>query len=111
MTTTIFGANAPSKQCTDTKCPFHGQANVKRELFKGKVIKRDVNHTATIEWFRPHYVQKYERFEVRRSRMKVHNPACIDAKIGARVLAARSRPLSKTKNHIIIQVLQHEEQA
>ncbi len=98
----IFGVKAPEKECTDLKCPFHGDLNVKKELLKGKVIKKDVNHTATIEWFRSFYIPKYERYEVRKSRMKVHNPACLDINIGERVLVARSRPLSKTKNHIII---------
>src|SRR3989338_4500100 len=109
MTQEIFGMKAPNKNCTDKKCPFHGLVNVKQELFKGKVIRKDVNKSATIEWFRPFYVAKYERFEVRRSRMKVHNPSCIDAVVGDRVLVAKSRPLSKTKNHIIISKLNTQE--
>ena len=34
--------------------------------------------------------------------MRVHNPACIDAGVGQEVVAARTHPLSKTKNHVII---------
>jgi len=104
MNTTILGFPAPTKNCTDHKCPFHGDLNVKRELFSGKVIKKDINRSATIEWFRSHHVPKYERFEIRRVRLRVHNPACLDAHVGDEVLVARTRPLSKTKNHVIIQV-------
>src|SRR3989338_6395140 len=98
----LFGFKGPSKACTDKKCPYHGLINVKEEILHCKVIKKDVNHSATIEWFRSFYVPKYERYEVRRSRLKVHNPECIDAQIGEKVVVAKSRPLSKTKNHIII---------
>lgn len=105
----IFGIKAPKKQCTDKKCPFHGQLTVKKELFRGQVIKRDVHHSATIEWSRSCYLPKYERYELRRSRLRVHNPPCLDAQAGQMVLAAKSRPLSKTKNHVIIQIFKKEE--
>ncbi len=101
----ILGVKAPKKQCTDSKCPFHGQLNVKKELVTGIVIRRDSHHSATIEWERSFYISKYERYEMRRSRLRVHNPPCIDAQVGQEVLAARTRPLSKTKNHVIIQIV------
>ena len=102
MKTTIFGHKAPGTTCQDKKCPFHGEMNVKKEFFTGKVVRKDLNRSATIQWSDPFFVPKYERYEIRRRRARVHNPACIDAQIGDEVIAARSRPLSKTKNHIII---------
>ncbi|MBT6774553.1 30S ribosomal protein S17 [Candidatus Woesearchaeota archaeon] len=108
MTKEILGVKAPKNTCTDKKCPFHGQINVKSELFKGKVIKKDINRSATIEWTRPYFVPKFERYEVRRSRMRVHNPGCIDAGIGQNVLVAKTRPLSKNKNHVIIKIIEDE---
>lgn len=108
MTKEILGVKAPKNNCTDQKCPFHGQINVKNELFKGKVIKKDINRSATIEWTRPYFVPKFERYEVRRSRMRVHNPGCIDAGIGQEVLVAKTRPLSKNKNHVIIKIIEEE---
>lgn len=101
----VLGVKAPKAKCTDKNCPFHGQLAVKKELFKGKVVKKDINRSATIEWFRSVKVPKYERYEIKRSRMRTHNPACIDAKIGQDVIVARTRPLSKTKNHVIIEVI------
>ncbi len=105
MKSEIMGVATPNKNCTDKKCPFHGEVTVKKELFRGKVIKKDVSRSATIEWFKPFFVPKFERYEVRRYRMRTHNPACVNAEIGEEVLVAKTRPLSKTKNHVILQVL------
>ena len=105
----IFGVPAPTKECTDRHCPFHGQIGVKKELFRGIVIKKDLNRSATIEWSRSVYVPKYERYEKKRSRLRVHNPVCLDAEVGDKVVVARTRPLSKTKNHVIIQKLDQKE--
>ena len=106
----ILGAKAPEKECTDSKCPFHGELNVKDELFRGKVVKKDINRSATIQWERSIYIKKYERYAVKRSRMRVHNPACIDAEVGQEVLVARTRPVSKTKNHVILSIINKEKE-
>ncbi len=101
----VLGMPTPEKSCTDQKCPFHGQLAVKNELFTGKIIKRDTNRSATLEWNKSVFVPKYERYEVRRYRLRVHNPTCLDAHIGDKVIAAKTRPLSKTKNLVIVQVV------
>ncbi len=105
----VLGISAPPRasdsQHHDKNCPFTGTLAVKNELIQGRVIKRDASKSATIEWFRPFYVPKYERFENRRSRIRVHNPPAIDAQVGQTVLVARTRPLSKTKHHVILAVL------
>jgi len=108
MKNEILGVKAPKKTCTDKKCPFHGQLNVKKESFSGTLIKKDAHHSATIEWKRPHYVAKYERYEMRRSRLRAHNPPCLDAQVGQEVLVVKTRPLSKSKNHVIIKIIKKE---
>jgi small subunit ribosomal protein S17 len=102
----IFGMKQPQETCNDKKCPFHGEVSVKKETIKGVVVKKDINGSATISWFRSYPVPKYERFEIRRSRLRTHNPKCIDAQVGDNVLVARTRPLSKTKNHVVIGILE-----
>ena len=101
----VLGVKAPKEVCTDKKCPFHGQIAVKKEFFTGTIIKKDISHSATLEWSKSVYVPKYERYEVKRSRMRVHNPACINANIGQKVLVAKTRPLSKMKDHVILKVI------
>ena len=105
----VLGVKAPERAYDSDyhspKCPFTGTLKVKNEVLRGKVVKKDINHSATIEWSRSRQVPKYERFEIRRSRLRVHNPAAVDAQIGDEVIVARTRPLSKTKNHVIIGVV------
>jgi len=108
----VLGIPAPVKAFDSAYhhkvCPFTGNLAVKKELLSGVVIKKDTNRSATIEWNRSRYVPKYERYEVRRSRLRVHNPPCLDAQVGQKVLVARTRPLSKTKNHVILQIVDEE---
>ena len=104
----VLGFKAPQRaedvSFHDKNCPFTGDLPVKKETIKGKVIKRDISKSATIEWHRPVYVKKYERYQLKRSRVRVHNPPVLDAQVGDFVVAARTRPLSKTKNFVIISV-------
>lgn len=108
MKAEVLGVKAPERkkaEVHDKNCPFYGSMNVKKETFTGTVVKRDAHGTATIEWFRPIFVPKYERNEIRRSRIRAHNPTCISAEVGQKVLVARTRPISKSKHHVIIKVL------
>jgi small subunit ribosomal protein S17 len=108
----VLGVKAPKRASDssnyDKNCPFTGGLVVKKELLKGKVIKKDTTNSATIEWFRSKYVPKYERYEIKRSRLRVHNPPAVNAQIGQQVLVARTRPISKTKHHVIIKIFNEE---
>lgn len=95
-------------ECTDPKCPFHGRIKTHGRTFTGTIIKCDVHRTATVQWQRRYYLPKYERFEIRRTRLHVHNPMCINAKVGDNVKIAETRPLSKTKHFVIIEKLKEK---
>ncbi len=97
--------NSPSKECNDKKCPFHGDLNLRGRTFEGIIIKKDVHKTATVEWPRSIKIPKYERFEKKRTKIRVHNPSCIDAKEGDKVKLMECRKISKTKNFVIIENL------
>jgi len=105
-----LGLEAPKEECTDKKCPFHGEISIKPETFIGKVIKKDVSRTATIEWGRNVYVKKYERYAKKRSRLRAHNPPCLKVEIGDEVMVARTRPLSKTKHYVIVKMIKKIEE-
>lgn len=92
-------------ECKDRFCPIHGNLKVRGRVFEGKVIKAIMMKTVTVEWPRIFYMSKYERFEKRRSKVKAHNPQCINAKVGDTVKIAECRPLSKTKNFVILEVV------
>lgn len=112
MAKTILGVQAPKQkandEASDKNCPFYGQLNVKKANLVGTVIKKDASGSATIEWVRSKFVPKYERYQFRRSRIRVHNPASINAQLGEKVLVARTRPISKSKHHVIIKVINEE---
>ena len=74
-------------------------------VFVGTVIEAKMQKTATVEWTRTRYVQKYERTATDRSRVKAHNPESINAKKGDIVRIQECRPLSKTKTFVILEIL------
>ena len=91
----------PKQKCNDVKCPFHGRLSVRGRQFNGTVISTKMRKTAVIEFERLHFLKKYERYEKRRTKIKSHNPDCINAKNGDIVKIIGCRPLSKTKNFFI----------
>jgi len=95
--------NAP--KVSDRNDPFIGSVKLRGRVFVGIVTSDKMQKTATVEWPRRKFVKKYERFEVRKTRVKAHNPESVNAKVGDTVKIAESRPLSKTKNFVIIEIV------
>jgi small subunit ribosomal protein S17 len=89
----------------DSKDPFYGSTKVRGRIFTGTVVSSKMQKTVTVEWPRRKYNPKYERFEMRRTRVKAHNPESIDARDGDIVRIAETRPLSKTKNFVVIEII------
>jgi small subunit ribosomal protein S17 len=100
-----FEIKQPTKSCSDKNCPFHGNLTVRGRILTGTVVSDKMAKTVSVAWERRVYVPKYERYEKRRSKVKAHNPDCIDAKKGDSVRICETRPLSKTKNFVIIEIL------
>jgi len=94
-----------TQNCGDKKCPFHGDLKIRGRTFVGNIIKKDVHGTATVEWKRLFFITKYERYEKRRTKIRVHNPKCISTKIGDKVRINECRPISKTKHFVIMGVI------
>ncbi len=88
--------------CTDDKCPFHGMLKVRGRIFSGTIASAKMRKTATLHLERREYVRKYQRYEKKLTKLKVHNPDCMAAKEGDNVTVAECRPLSKTKKFVII---------
>ncbi len=77
-------------------------------MFTGVVVNAKMQSTATVEWEHRKYIRKYERYLTQKTRVKAHNPAAINARQGDIVKIKECRPLSKTKNFIIIEKVGHE---
>ena len=98
-----INVNPPEGECSDTKCPFHGSLSVRGITLEGKVVSDRMPDTVVVQKEYVKLIQKYERYEKRRTKIHAHNPSCIGAKEGDRVKIAECRPLSKTKSFVVIE--------
>lgn len=73
--------------------------------FKGVVVSSKAQKTVTVEWMRRVYIPKFERYQIKRSKVKAHNPSEMDAKEGDSVVIRECRPLSKTKKFVVVEVM------
>ena len=77
--------------------------------FVGTVISDKATKTVTVEWERRVQLPKYERYERRYSRVYAHNPLTINARTGDIVRIKETRPLSKTKNFVVTEIIKQGE--
>lgn len=101
-------AQTELKDCGDKKCPYHGNVSVRGNVLKVTVISAKVPKNAIVTRSLTKYVKKFERYKKVRSRLNVHNPLCINAKVGDIVEIGETRKLSKTKNFVITKILGRE---
>jgi small subunit ribosomal protein S17 len=98
-----LGVKLPEKICNSERCPFHGHLKVRGRIFKGRIVSTKSTDTAIVEWDYYHYIQKYERYERKKTRIAVHLPGCIEARVDDTVKIGECRPLSKTKRFVVIE--------
>ncbi|HML04268.1 MAG TPA: 30S ribosomal protein S17 [Methanobacterium sp.] len=94
----------PKEKCEDPNCPFHGTLPVRGQILEGIVTSNKAERTITVERSFYKFIQKYERYEKRKSKIAAHIPDCIQVNIGDSVKIAECRPLSKTKQFVVIEV-------
>ena len=92
-------------ECTDKKCPIHGEISVRGNVFTGTVISAKPSKTVVVERPIVKFVPKYERYTKSKSRITAHNPECIDAKEDDVVKIGETRKLSKTKSFVVIKII------
>lgn len=93
------------KKCTDRNCPIHGTLRTRGRVLEGVVVSDKMHSTVVVRRDYVRYVPKYERYKKASSQIPAHNPECIAAKVGDHVRIAECRPLSKTKNFVVTEVL------
>jgi small subunit ribosomal protein S17 len=94
----------PETACDDPNCPFHGGLSVRGQTLVGEVASTDMDKTVVVEREYDVKVPKYDRQMKRRSRVPAHAPPCLDLTVGDTVTVAETRPLSKTKSHVVVGV-------
>lgn len=100
-----LGLNVPEPEdaCSDENCPFHGNLSVRGQVLEGEVASTDMDKTVIVEREYDVTVPKYDRFMKRRSRVPAHAPECLGLEVGDTVRIAETRPLSKTKSHVVVE--------
>jgi small subunit ribosomal protein S17 len=98
----------PKKSCEDRNCPFHGELPVRGHVLEGVVVSAKMDKTVVVKRDYLYYVTKFIRYERRHSRIPSHNPPCIDAKEGDRVVIAECRPISKTVSFVVVEKLEEK---
>ncbi|MBU0898842.1 MAG: 30S ribosomal protein S17 [Nanoarchaeota archaeon] len=99
-----INVEAPKEECEDVRCAWHGKLAVRGKIFSGVVKSSKIKNIAIVEWNYNKKMQKYDRYERRKSRVTAHNPNCMKAKEGDKVVIAECRPLSKTKHFVVVSV-------
>ena len=79
--------------------------SVRGKSFVGKVVSAKMQKTVVVEWERRTLIPKFERYEKRRSKVSAHNPESINAQEGDIVKIQETKPLSKTKNFVVVEIL------
>ncbi|ELY57554.1 30S ribosomal protein S17 [Natronolimnohabitans innermongolicus] len=89
------------------KCPFYGELPVRGQILEGTVVSTDMDKTVVVEREYDVAVPKYDRYMKRRSRIPAHVPGVLEPlSVGDSVKIAETRPLSKTKSHVVVEVTQ-----
>lgn len=93
----------PARPCDDPHCPFHGTLPVRGQAFEGTVVSAKMQRTVLVEREYLRYIPKYERYEKRTKRFRVHSPPCLELAAGDRVLLMECRPLAKTVSFVAVE--------
>ncbi|WP_248896164.1 30S ribosomal protein S17 [Haloplanus halobius] len=99
----------PEEACADQNCPFHGSLSVRGQTLEGTVASTAMEKTVVVEREYDVRVPKYDRYMKRRSRVPAHAPPCLGLSEGDTVRIAETRPLSKTKSHVVVEILGGDE--
>jgi len=81
---------------------------VRGQIIEGEVASTDMDKTVVVEREYDVAVPKYDRQMKRRSRVPAHAPECMSLEVGDTVRIAETRPLSKTKSHVVVENLAEE---
>ena len=79
--------------------------SIRGKSFVGQVVSAKMHRTVVVEWERRVQIPKFERYEKRRSKVSAHNPDEINAQEGDIVRIQETRPLSKTKNFAVVEIV------
>jgi len=92
----------PVRSCNDRFCPYHGTLSVRGIQLDVQLVSKKMQNTVVVKRERRHYIQKYQRYEKRTTRMFAHLPPCLDVEVGDMVRVMECRPLSKGTSMVVL---------
>ena len=72
-------------------------------ILEGIVVSNHMRGPVVILRDYHHFVPKYSRYERRHSRLRAHNPPCIEAETNDKVKVMECRPISKTVAFVVVE--------
>ncbi len=84
----------------ETDIPLRGNE------FVGTVVSTKMQKSATVRWGYAEDVPKYERKERRNTKITSHVPDELEVHEGDKVRVIETRPISKTKSSMIVEVIE-----
>ena len=89
-------------ECKDKFCPIHGSISLRGRTFTGKVVSKFPRRVA-IEFERTYYIEKYERYAKRKTKLHARVSNCMEneIKIGDFIEIKECRPISKIIHFIV----------
>ena len=97
-------------ECNDKLCPVHGNLSLRGRSFRGKVIRKFPKRVV-IEFERTLFIQKYERYSKRKTKLHARLPDCManEINLGDYIEIKECRPISKIIHFIVIGKINPEE--
>ena len=91
------------EKCNDFACPKHGQISLRGRSFRGTVIKKFPKRVV-IEFERTVYIDKYERYSRRKTKLHARLPDCMskDIEVGDYIEIRECRPISKIIHFVVV---------
>ncbi|WEL19887.1 30S ribosomal protein S17 [Candidatus Nanohalococcus occultus] len=80
--------------------------SIRGGVFVGEVQSTKMQKSATVRWEYTEKIPKYERYERRNTKITAHVPEDIEVEEGDQVRVAETRPISKTKSHVIVETIE-----
>ena len=101
------GKEEKDSKCSDKFCPFHGHLKARGRIFEGYVTRKFPTRVA-VEFERSVYVQKYERYEKKKTRIHARLPKCMEVEVGDYIKIRECKPLSKIIHFVVIEKIRSE---
>ena len=105
----MTGKKPEKKETEQIKIKGNENYSIRGAVLTGTVVSAKAAKTVTIERIITKYIPKYERYKKTKSKITAHNPESINAQEGDVVKIGETRKLSKTKNFVVVEIVQKGE--